>query len=158
MPWTGKKEKTPAVVRRTTRRLPDPSVNQSAPSDPVVMPVGRLLAANMGNSVKAPAVVMRPMLLPFNSVNQRAPSGPGDDARRLAVGRGNGELGEDACRGNPPDLVAGRFGEPEGAVRAGGDARRLAVGRGNGELGEDARRSDAADLVSGALSEPEAPS
>src|SRR5258708_17074531 len=52
------------------------SVNHNAPSGPVVMPVGPLPAFGSGNSVIAPAVVMRPILLAKVSVNQSAPSGP----------------------------------------------------------------------------------
>src|SRR4051812_7981867 len=52
------------------------SVNHKAPSGPVVMPPGRLLAVGIGYSVMAPAVVIRPIWLTEGSVNQRAPSGP----------------------------------------------------------------------------------
>src|SRR5258707_13050011 len=51
-------------------------VNHNAPSGPVVMPVGPLPAFGTGNSVTAPAVVMRPILLAKESGNQSAPSGP----------------------------------------------------------------------------------
>jgi len=45
----------------------------------------------MGNSVKNPAVVMRPILLAFSSANQRAPSGPlvMPCEKELNVGMGN---------------------------------------------------------------------
>ena len=66
----------PAVVMRPIL-LPEYSVNQSAPSGPLVMPSGKLFSVGMGYSVSAPAVVMRPILSPLNSVNQSAPSGPG---------------------------------------------------------------------------------
>ena len=46
------------------------------PSGPAAMPKGLLLAVGMGNSVMTPAVVIRPILLPSYSVNQRLPSGP----------------------------------------------------------------------------------
>src|SRR5438105_4047677 len=51
------------------------SVNHSAPSGPAVMEPGALGA---GNSVMAPAVVMRPiaLTLTLRSVNHMAPSGP----------------------------------------------------------------------------------
>ena len=52
------------------------SVNHSAPSGPVRMFQGELLAVGTGYPVTAPAVVMRPIALPACSVNQRAPSGP----------------------------------------------------------------------------------
>ena len=38
-----------------------------------------------GNSVTTPAVVIRPILLPADSVNQRLPSGPGRDAAEDAL-------------------------------------------------------------------------
>ena len=40
------------------------SVNHSAPSGPAVMPMGLLVAVGTANSVMAPAVVIRPILLP----------------------------------------------------------------------------------------------
>src|SRR5881394_166478 len=56
------------------------SVNQRAPSGPVVMSWGRLGDVMMGKSVMTPAVVMRPILSgarPIDdSENQSAPSGP----------------------------------------------------------------------------------
>ena len=52
------------------------SVNQSAPSGPAAMPRGRLPAVGTGNSVTAPAGVIRPIALPDSSANHRAPSGP----------------------------------------------------------------------------------
>src|SRR5258708_34898727 len=50
------------------------SVNHSAPSGPILMPMGPLLTVGIGNSVITPAVVMRPMLLLFT--NHSAPSRP----------------------------------------------------------------------------------
>ena len=50
------------------------SVNHSAPSGPAVIPWGEEFAVGIGNSVRTPAVVRRPILFP--SVNQSAPSGP----------------------------------------------------------------------------------
>ena len=55
---------TPAVVMRPIL-LPDLSVNHSAPSGPVVMPIGSLFNVGIENSVITPAVVMRPMLPPL---------------------------------------------------------------------------------------------
>src|SRR5262249_58742640 len=57
----------------------------------VAMGVGVLVAVGMGNSVTTPAVVMRPILLLFCSMNQRAPSGPTVIAcgKLPAVGTGN---------------------------------------------------------------------
>ena len=52
------------------------SVTQRLPSEPEAMKWGVELARSRGNSVTAPAVVMRPTLLAWLSVNQRAPSGP----------------------------------------------------------------------------------
>src|SRR5580700_1986530 len=55
--------------------LPTPySVNHSAPSGPMMIDCGWLLAVGMGYSVNTPAVVIRP--IKFRSVNQMAPSGP----------------------------------------------------------------------------------
>src|SRR5207244_7692374 len=60
-------------------------------SGPAVIPKGSLAAVGMGNSVTAPAVVIRPILLPSSSVNQRAPSGPAVIPQGVlaAVGTGN---------------------------------------------------------------------
>jgi len=54
------------------------SVNQIAPSDPLVMPhkLKTALVVGTGNSVIAPEVEIRPILLSYGSVNQIAPSGP----------------------------------------------------------------------------------
>ncbi len=46
------------------------------PSEPAVMPLGRLLAVGIVNSMMTPAVVIRPTWLALNSVNQRLSSGP----------------------------------------------------------------------------------
>jgi hypothetical protein len=56
--------------------LPVDSVNQSAPSGPVVMMLGVLFGVGITYSVIAPAVVMRPILFCDGSVNHNAPSGP----------------------------------------------------------------------------------
>ena len=64
----GKSVKAPAVVMRPMRPAPN-SVNQSAPSGPVVMPSGWPATGN--STAVGPAVgVMRPMRLPASSVNQ----------------------------------------------------------------------------------------
>src|SRR5882762_9501744 len=54
------------------------SVNHSAPSGPVVITLGKLLAVGIRKSVATPAVVMRPILLAPEpgSLNHNAPSGP----------------------------------------------------------------------------------
>src|SRR5262245_30883171 len=65
----------PPVPRRPILS-PLNSVNQTAPSGPVVMPFGPLTAVGTGYSVKAPAGMMRPILLLAFSVNQIAPSSP----------------------------------------------------------------------------------
>src|SRR5262245_54268469 len=56
--------------------FPSYSVNQMALSEPTAIPLGKLAGVVTGNSLIAPAVVIRPMLLPSPSVNQSAPSGP----------------------------------------------------------------------------------
>jgi hypothetical protein len=55
------------------------------------MPLGKLAAVGMGNSVKVPPVVIRPILLRAASVNHRAPSGPAAMlvGALFAVGTGN---------------------------------------------------------------------
>src|SRR5438309_1236169 len=55
---------------------PPYSANQRALSDPAVIPQGLLPVVGIRNSVTTPAVVIRPILLASNSVNQRFPSGP----------------------------------------------------------------------------------
>src|ERR1700720_1753811 len=82
---TGYSARTPAVVMRPIAEMPR-SVNQRAPSGPAVMLKGAEIWPLRGNSVTAPAVVMRPILpgsvqnipalVVHHSVNQRAPSGP----------------------------------------------------------------------------------
>ena len=68
-------QQSPAAVMRPIR-LEAVSVNQSAPSGPVVISEGAAGTVGIGYSVMSPSVVMRPILSPFSSVNQRAPSGP----------------------------------------------------------------------------------
>src|SRR5438876_203583 len=68
----------PEVVIRPIRNT-SASVNQSAPSGPVVIAKASLLTVRTGNTVITPAVVIRPMLPPAElnaRVNQRLPSGP----------------------------------------------------------------------------------
>ena len=67
---------TPLVVMRPIL-LPADSVNQSAPSGPVMIQTGTLLGVGIWNSVMTPAVVIRPILPAPYSVNQSAPSRPG---------------------------------------------------------------------------------
>src|SRR5207302_1883285 len=76
----------PEVVIRPTL-LPPASVNQRFPSGPPVTRVGTLPAVGTMNSVKAPAVVSRP-ILPVCSVNHRFPSAPVviPDGRLFGVG------------------------------------------------------------------------
>src|ERR1017187_4777629 len=56
--------------------LPFSSVNQSAPSGPVVIPTGSLFVVGIAYSLSSPAIVIRPILLPFSSANHTAPSDP----------------------------------------------------------------------------------
>src|ERR1019366_4062223 len=64
------------------------SVNQSAPSEPEVIPKGARVLGR-GYSVITPAMVTRPILLVVGTANQSAPSGPvvmPDTPRRLSEG------------------------------------------------------------------------
>jgi hypothetical protein len=54
-----------------------PSTYQRLPSGPVVMRVGKLLLPTRGNSVMAPAGVIRAIVFVSDSVNHTLPSGPG---------------------------------------------------------------------------------
>jgi len=54
----------PAVVIRPIL-LPPASANHSALSGPAAMPIAKLAAVGIGNSVTVPDVVIRPILLPF---------------------------------------------------------------------------------------------
>ena len=133
---------TPAVVIRPillASVFGEPEVAVRAGRDAV----GPLPAVGIGNSVMTPAVVIRPIWLPTLSVNQRLPSGPA--AIRLgslpAVGSGNSVI--DAGRRDPADLVAGAFGEPEAAIRAGRDPDGHAVGRRDRKFGGDLTTRDA---------------
>jgi serine/threonine protein kinase len=60
-------------------------------SEPTTIPRGKLLAVGIGYSMTTPPVVILPILLALNSVNQRAPSGPAarNSGRLPAVGSGN---------------------------------------------------------------------
>src|SRR5579864_247234 len=82
---------TPAVVMRPILEVEKKlSANHRAPSGPFVIPTGLELGVGSGNSVIAPVVVMRPILLPLFSVNHRAPSGPTvmPNGKALGVGKG----------------------------------------------------------------------
>src|ERR1035438_3183221 len=78
----------PAVVMRP---ISTPRANHSAPSDPATITPGPLRPGGRGNSAIAPAVVIRPIRLPFHSVNQSAPSRPAviPLGWLLGVGMGN---------------------------------------------------------------------
>ena len=52
-----------------------------------------------------PAVVIRPILLPFEFGEPEVAVRAGGDAAGLAVGCRDRELGDDAGRRDPPDLV-----------------------------------------------------
>src|SRR2546426_1013498 len=71
--------------------FPKSSVNQSLPSGPAVMPMGRLPLVGTENSVTVPVTVIRPILSSFGSVNQSLPSGPAVMLQRplWVVGTGN---------------------------------------------------------------------
>src|ERR1700690_4010358 len=83
-PETLKTVTTPDVVMRPKPRL---LVNHKAPSGPAMIPDGPV---TWGYSVMAPAVVIRPILLPLSSVNHKAPSGPATISSAKAPGVGIG--------------------------------------------------------------------
>ena len=83
----------------------------------------------IGNSVTAPAGVIRP-ILPTGFGEPEVAVRAGRDAGGSAAGRGDRELGDDAGGGDPADLVASGLGEPEVAVGAGRDAVGRAAGGG----------------------------
>src|SRR5437763_1797773 len=62
------------------------------PSGPAAMPNGNDDRVGIGNSVIAPAVVIRPILLPLSSVNQRLPSAPAGAPRTWPVAVGMGKV------------------------------------------------------------------
>jgi hypothetical protein len=62
--------------------------------------------------------------------------GPRRDAKRRAVGRRGGKLGDAATGGDAPDLVASGLGEPEVAIGPRRDARRRATRRRNSKLAD----------------------
>src|SRR5258708_12855554 len=66
------------------------SVNQMAPSGPLVMKAEVLSDVGSGNSLIVPVGVMRPILPLWSSVNQRLPSGPAVMPNKLLrAGTGN---------------------------------------------------------------------
>ena len=65
-------------------------MNHRFPSGPAAIPDGTLLAVGIGNSVTVPDGVIRPILLPVDSVNHRFPSGPAAIPEALAPGVGIG--------------------------------------------------------------------
>jgi hypothetical protein len=69
--------------------------------------------------------------------------GPGRDAQRPALGRGDAEKGEAAAGRDAPNVAHIEVRKPEVAIRPGCDALRLATGRG-----------DAPDLAPTQLGEP----
>src|ERR1700720_2058491 len=77
----------PSVVTRPIL-LATLSVNQSAPSGPVVMPAGPLTGVGTTYSVNVPLVLRRPILLPVFSVNHSARSGPSEILPRPLMGVG----------------------------------------------------------------------
>src|SRR5437867_7646907 len=79
---------SPSVVIRPIW-LASGSVNQSAPSGPVVIPMDLLeVNAGAGNSVTSPAIVIRAIL--SLALNQIAPSGPTAIALALLFAVGSG--------------------------------------------------------------------
>src|SRR3954447_11343442 len=77
------------------------SVNQSAPSGPAVMEAGPLEGVGIGNSLKLPPVVTRPIWLARSSLNQSAPSGPAvmKRGRLESVGTGYSVIAGEAVAG-----------------------------------------------------------
>jgi hypothetical protein len=96
--------------------LPTSSVNQSAPSRPGVIKAELLPAVGIGNSVIEPAVVMRPILLPLPSVNQKRAVWSGCDSIGPAIGRGNRKFGIHTDVRSASDLVGLVEGEPHRPV------------------------------------------
>src|SRR6266487_6131214 len=67
-------------------------------------------------------------------------------------------LRDHPCCGDPPDLVADVFGEPQVPVWPGRDVVRVAVGGGDGELSrDDPSRGDPPDHVAEVCGEQQAP-
>ena len=100
------------------------------------MPIGLAVtpaAVGIENSVNAPAVVMRPILLAPSSVNHSAPSGPAVISCGLAVAVGIENWVNCAGGGDPANLVGAILGEPQRAVGARRDAQGMATGRGDRE-------------------------
>src|SRR6266498_3502611 len=91
-----------------------------APSGPAPMSAGPLSTVGMGNSVMAPAVVIRPILLPPNSANQTAPSGPAviPEGKLVAVGIGSSVIAR------PPATLARLAPRRVSTVRSRGSLAR----------------------------------
>src|ERR1035437_8019979 len=93
---------------------------------------------------------MRPILLPWNSVNHRAPSGPASLT-----------MGGDEIPRNPPseseasDPAACVFGEPESPIGTHGDIARQTVGVGHEVLGDGPGGGHTGDLVARILCKPQ---
>jgi hypothetical protein len=86
-------------VTRATSRAPRPvptramrevshSLNHMLPSTPAAISHGADAGVGTGNSVTAPAISIRPILLPIRCVNHMAPSGPGAMPLGAAPGMG----------------------------------------------------------------------
>src|SRR5207248_628539 len=103
------------------------------------MPAGKVLAG-VANSVSTPAVLMRPISWPENSVNQRLPSGP------RAAERLQWEL-SDVSRDSDHSYLANFLGEPEIAIWRGDNFLWRRIRRGDGILRHRAAGRDPADLV-----------
>ena len=95
---------TPAVVIRPIW-LALSSVNQRLPSGPAAIPPGLLTPVGIGNSVTTPAGVIRADLVAIELGKPEVAVRAGRDAARTAVGGGDWELGDDAGRRDPADLV-----------------------------------------------------
>ena len=91
------------------RPMADHSANHRLPSAPAAIPPESTWAVGIGNSVMTPAVVIRPILLAAFSVNQRLPSGAGRDPDWQSCRTWDRELGDDAGRRDPANLVAVRI-------------------------------------------------
>ena len=139
-------------VRSTLPILPAlDSGNQRLPSGPTVRSPGEPSRAGSGNSVRAPAGVIRPIapcsesgLLgePEVAVGADRQSRPG-----MAIACRERELGDGARRRDPADRGTGRriLGEPEVAVGADRQVGWDAIACRERELGDGARRRDPAD-------------
>src|SRR5438094_246871 len=127
------------------------------PSGPAAMSSGWLSGDASGNSVTAPAGVIRANLFALFSVNQRLPSGPvampagrdGADAVPVEGAARHGDLEQPPRRRHPADAARAVtvLGEPEVSVRAGRDEERIRILVRQRKLGERAARRDPAELV-----------